>query len=363
MAVRYGRGDLMRIRLDKVASSTRNANLQDWVVVGAKIPATAGTVVAVRVLDEKAVYNQLEDVNGRMMTVHKGDVLAGVLGERRALRGYSGVVPNAVAPGDVLHLLNLGGIIGKCTSANPEVGPPARVEVLGSVQHFPHLGRRIGEAASIFPGPVKPTEQLKPLPPLVLVVGTCMHAGKTRAACTLIRQATARGLSVGAAKVTGVALRRDVLEMEDHGAAWTCSFADAGFPSTCANGVVEVAKGCLNAVAAQDVDLMVVELGDGLMGEYGVRQIMEDKQIQAAAGAIVLAANDPVSAWGGALLLAETGQAASVITGPATDNEAGSVAIRERVEVAVANARSQPDLLAETVLTSLGLLHRAEGAA
>ena len=353
----------MRIRLDKIASSTRNANLQDWVVVADEIPAAPGVVVAVRVLDEKAVYNQLEDVNGRMMTVHKGDVLAGVLGERRALRGYSGIVPEAVKAGDTLHLLNLGGIIGTCTSANPEVGPPARVEVLGAVQHFPQLGRRIGVAASISPGPVTPATKLNALPPMVLVVGTCMHAGKTRAACTLIRQATSRGLRVGATKVTGVALRRDVLEMEDHGAVWTCSFADAGFPSTCADGVVEVAKGCMNAVADQDVDLMVVELGDGLMGEYGVREILECSQVQGATGAIVLAANDPVSAWGGALLLNETGQAPTVITGPATDNSAGSKAIQERVAVEVANARSQPTLLADSVLTALGLTSCVEGAA
>ncbi len=78
----------MRLRLDKVASSTRNANLQPWVVVGDDIPAVPGTVVVVRVLDDKAVYNQLEDVNGRMMSVHRGDVLAGVLGERRALREF-----------------------------------------------------------------------------------------------------------------------------------------------------------------------------------------------------------------------------------------------------------------------------------
>ena len=89
----------MRIRLDKIASSTRNVALQPWVVVGEEVPATAGTVVAVRVLDEKAVYNKLENRDGRMMSIHKGDLVAGVLGERRALRGYSGVVPGTVKKG------------------------------------------------------------------------------------------------------------------------------------------------------------------------------------------------------------------------------------------------------------------------
>ena len=97
----------MRVQLDKIASSTRNVGLHRQVVLGNDIPAKAGTVVVVRVLDEKSVYNKIEDVHGRMMSFHKGDLVAGVLGERRALRGYSGDIPERVAPGDVLHLLPL----------------------------------------------------------------------------------------------------------------------------------------------------------------------------------------------------------------------------------------------------------------
>src|SRR5690606_13505420 len=127
----------------------------------------------------------------------------GVLGTRRALVGYSGSVPQEVRPGDHLHLLNLGGVIGLCDSWNPEFGAPSRVEVLGSILHFPELGRRVGEPASIFPGPVTLSDRLDHLPPVVLVVGTCMHAGKTAAACQLVRHFTRAGLRVGAAKVTG----------------------------------------------------------------------------------------------------------------------------------------------------------------
>jgi hypothetical protein len=42
-----------------------------------------------------------------------------------------------------------------------------------------------------------------------------MHAGKTRAASVLIRSLVEKGYRVGAAKLTGVALRRDALEMQD----------------------------------------------------------------------------------------------------------------------------------------------------
>lgn len=346
----------MRVRLDKIASSTRNAALHARVVVGEEIPAVPGTVVVVRVLDEKAVYNQIEDVHGRMMTVHAGDVVAGVLGAREALRGYSGVVPDSVRPGDVLELLNLGGIIGRCTAWSPDVGPPARVEVLGAVLRFPELGRRVGVPASIFPGPVPMADTLGPLPPVVFIVGSCMHAGKTRAACALVREATRRGLHVAAAKITGVALRRDTLEMLDHGAIQAVSFADAGLPSTTGVDVLGVARGCMRA-AAEEADLLLVELGDGLLGSYGVRDVLAAPDIRAAASAVILAATDPVAAWGGAMLLEQLGLRATVITGPATDNEAGNRAIAENVPgVAIANANRAPKALADAVLGAAGLM-------
>lgn len=337
----------MRLDLDKIASSTRNAALQRSVVVSPLIPAERGVVVAVRVLDEKTVYNEVEDPHGRMMTVHAGDVLAGVLGARRALRGYTGDVPDRVAVGDVLHLLNKGGVIGHCTSHSPIVGPPARVEVLGAILSFPEFGSRMGVPATIHRGPVTARATLGKIPPTLFLVGTCMHAGKTAAACALIRQAVNRGLTVGACKVTGVALRRDTLEMRDHGASVVCTFADAGLPSTCGVDPRPVARGCLQLLADQDVDLIVCELGDGLLGEYGVRPIIE--ALHAHAAGVVLAATDPVAAWGGVQLLRGMGVATSVVTGPATDNAAGAQALVP-LGVPAANARTAASELAATVL-------------
>jgi hypothetical protein len=352
----------MRIHLDKIASSTRNAGLHDHVVVGPEIPAKPGTVVAVRVLDEKTTYNQIEDVHGRLMTYHAGDVVAGVLGARQALRGYSGVVPESVRVGDHLHMLNLGGVIGQCTSANPEVGPPARVEVLGAVMRFPELGRRVGEPANIFPGPVALADRLDPrLPPAVFLVGTSMHAGKTAAACAIVRGATRRGLRVACAKITGVALRRDTLEMIDHGALVAYTFADAGYPSTVGVDVLGAARGCLNMAAKHAVDLLVVELGDGLLGDYGVLDILRAKDLAATAGCMVLAAADPVGAWGGGALLKDVGLFCHVVTGPATDNDAGCNGVTRNMPGTHAlNARKSGDALTDAVLAQLGIQTRAK---
>lgn len=355
----------MRLRLDKIASSTRNANLHRDVIVGAPIPAHAGTVVAVRLLDTKSTYNTVEDVHGRMMRVQAGDVVAGVLGTRQALRGYTGEIPDSVSTGDTLHLLNLGGVIGRCTSWSSEVGPPCRVEVLGAVQHFAQLGRRVGQPASIFPGPVALRDDLPdPMPPVLLVAGTCMSAGKTAAACLLIREATSRGKRVASAKVTGVALRRDSLEMVDHGSVESLTFNDAGFPSTSGVPTARVAKGCMAALLPHRPDLLVVELGDGLLGTYGVDDVLADDAVRGLRGALVLAANDPVAAWGGVQWLARTGWSPAAITGPATDNEAGSARIQELCGIPSLNARSQTARLADAVFARIDgpILGGASGA-
>jgi len=345
----------MRIRLDKIASSTRNVALHRDVVVGGPVPPEAGVVVAVRVLDDKSTYNQIEDPHGRMVVVHKGDIVAGVLGSRQALRGYAGGVPETLAIGDELHLLNLGGVIGRCTSANSEVGPPCRVELLGAIQHFPELGRRVGTAARIFPGPVALADDLPAsMPPIVLVAGTCMHAGKTAAASLLVRAATAAGMTVAATKVTGVALRRDSLEMVDHGATSAVTFCDAGIVSTAGVATPRIAKGCISALAAGNPDLIVVELGDGILGSYGVDDVLADPAIRACRGALLLAATDPVAAWGGVQLLGRTGWRPAVVTGPATDNSSGTDRIEAMCGLPAVNARAETDRFTRIVLEQLG---------
>ena len=70
-----------------------------------------------------------------------------LVGHGRALRGYAGEVPTHVSVGDTIEVLNLGGILGKCTSANPENGNPFKAEVLGAILTFPALGDRIGRPA------------------------------------------------------------------------------------------------------------------------------------------------------------------------------------------------------------------------
>jgi hypothetical protein len=354
------------VLLDKIASVTRSCQLKREVRVSDEIPCEEGVVVAVRVLGDKSVYNQLELPSGRMAQVKRGDVIAGALGHRSALFGYSGHLPLRLAPGDTVHLLNLGGVLGICDAVNPDLGPPFECEVLGAVLHFPYLGERIGVAARIGAGAggaappgldgAAPLVTGSPPVPVVALVGSCMSSGKTAAACALVRHFSHAGLTVDALKATGVSLRRDLLAMEDAGARTTAQFTDLGVVATTPANAPGVTRTLITRLAAGRPDVIVAELGDGLLGAYGVGAILADPEIRAAFSAVVLAANDPVAAWGGVRLLADDyGIVPAAVTGPATDNLVGTRMIEESLRVPAANARTEGDRLARLVLAAAGL--------
>jgi hypothetical protein len=329
-----------RIRLDRIASSTRNAHLAHEVIVGDEIVAAEGYVLAVRLLEDKATYNTVEDLAGRMVSLRAGDILAGTLGARRALRGYAGEVPSRIAAGDIVHVLNLGGILGRCTSVNPEIGPPFNAEVLGAILTFPALGDRIGRPAHIRDGAVPAAERLDARIPVVYVAGTCMNAGKTVAAAELVRGLARGGLRVAAAKLTGVSLMRDALAMQDAGAVAALTFNDVGIATTHPGVTVATAKGIFNRLVAAKPDVIVAELGDGILGEYGVQDILRDPELTALGAAWIMAAPDPVGCWGAQQLMRdEFGLTITAMTGPATDNDVGQSYIRNTLGLPAYNAR------------------------
>jgi hypothetical protein len=346
-----------RIRLDRISSSTKNAALPREVIVGDEIVAQEGYVLAVRVLEDKSSYNTIEDPTGRMLALRAGDVLAGTLGARRALRGYAGIVPERISVGDVLHILNLGGILGVCTSANPDIGPPFRAEVLGAVLAFPELGDRVGRPAHIRDHGIPPADRLESGVPVVYVAGTCMNAGKTVAATELVRGLTRSGLRVAAAKLTGVALMRDALSMLDAGATCALTFNDAGVASTHPGMTVPVAKAIMNRLAAHPSgrpDVIVAELGDGILGDYGVQDILRDPELMGVAAAHVLCAPDPVGCWGVAeLYRKEYGLPITAISGPATDNDVGREYVRTALGIPAYNARREAQQLVDLVREAL----------
>lgn len=346
---------MRNIVVDKIASVAQHNDLGAELRVSPDIPCEEGVLVAVRVLNNKSRYNQLELTSGRMATVNQGDVVVGALGHRKALRGYSGHLPTKLKTSDTIQLLNIGGVLGICDSANPDVGPPFDCEVLGTVLSFPYLGERIGVPARAGADALVDDAAFDPKDvPVIALAGTCMDSGKTAAACAIVGRLRHLGFNVAACKATGVSLRRDVLAMEDAGAGDTMIFSDFGIVTTTADNGPALTRALLTGLAAKSPDVIVLELGDGLLGAYGVEAILSDAAVRDAMTAVVLCANDPVSAWGGTKILRKNFKIEpAIVTGPATDNDVGIQQIDERLSLPAINALSNGVALGDFIAALL----------
>ncbi len=347
----------MKIRANKIGSVVHRLGLGAEIEISRMVDARVGQVLVVRALGEKAVYDVLELTSGRLAHIGKGDVIVGALGRRDALRGFVGHVPDSIKAGDTLNVLNLGGVLGVVTSGTREVGPPLQVEVLGMAVRNGR-GLNIADAAlGTGPEAQQPERSSdatpRQIPPVVVVSGTCMNAGKTYAASEIIARLTQRGYACGGIKLTGVAALRDTLNMADHGAVATASFVDCGIPSTAGyDDMPSIGRQLLHSLGADtntELDVIVAELGDGLIGSYGVDALLGDDEFRSAIKAHVLCASDLVAAWGGIGWMKEQGLAVDLIAGPATDNEVGVEHIRNGMGVPAINARLDPNALVDLV--------------
>jgi hypothetical protein len=136
-------------------------------------------------------------------------LLLGVLGRRRALKGFVGDVPPTLQNGDQLHLLNMGGVIGLCTGHHSSLSDAIKLEVIGLA--CDEAGRVLNIADAALPS----RTTLGDTAPIVMIAGTSMNSGKTYAATELIKQATRAGSRLRSAVDGGCSGPRAVVE-SDH---------------------------------------------------------------------------------------------------------------------------------------------------
>jgi hypothetical protein len=247
----------------------------------------------------------------------------------------------------------MGGVVGKSRSFHKDLGQPIVVEVLG-------MAIRDGRIANLRDAVLPAVETLtgRDIPPLVLVSGTCMNSGKTFVCSQLMQELSKRGKSVHGGKLSGVACRRDTISMEDHGALRTASFIDVGYASTAGlepRAMVEIARNVIAYLADGDPDAIFLELGDGIIGDYGVMPMLEDPELAAHRKLHIFCAGDLVGAWGGHRFLADRGIGIDLFSGPATDSSVGVEYIEGAFGVGAINARLNPERLGEEVERRLGL--------
>jgi hypothetical protein len=333
------------IEIDKIGSATSPLRLsRSLMITPANGAPRAGDVVVVRVLTDSATYNMLELPTGRLAKLNPGDVVVGVLGRRRALKGFVGDVPETIKAGDTLHILSLGGVIGRCSGHHSSLNDAIQVEVLGLATNGGNTSMNIADVAL----PLR--ERLGATAPIVVIAGACMNSGKTYAATEIIQLGTRAGWRVAAAKLSGVACLRDTLNMSDHGAIATASFLDCGLPSTVEMAdLAPVAKAIIARLNESNPDLIVVELGDGILGGYSVESVFEDEELRAAMTALIFCASDYVGAWGGIELFRRRGIDVDLVAGSVTDSKMGEDYIEREFNVPAANVRRNGTKLFEII--------------
>lgn len=303
-----------------------------------------GDVVVGRVVSVNPNYSAMELADATRAELQNGDLVVGALGSRRALRGFSGYSPLMLRRGERISLLNLGGVMGRYLGGHVTLGEPTQVEVLGAV------GRNIREGAL-------PALEPDAVPPIVIVAGTCMNVGKTSAATALVQHAGGR---VGVAKLTGIAALKDTLRFDVAGAARTLSFLDAGWASSI--DMPDPASVARSLVAhLSDCDLIVLELGDAILGPYQADRVLADPWIKSHATGVVLAASDLVAVKGALDLL--TGYRVLAVTGPVTDAMAGVDYVVSSFGLPAVNAMAAGRELYECVCAPLFSAPAARSAA
>ena len=217
-------GQMRTVVVDKIASVAQACGLShEMRVATSDIPCEEGVVLVVRDPEQQVDLQQLELTSGRMAKVEKRRR------HRRRARPPPGAVRllgprarDASRPGDIVQLLNIGGVLGICDSVNPDrasrstAGCSAACCSSRSSASASACRRASATAQLDYDAPLD-THGV----PVVALAGTCMNAGKTAAACAIVSRMRHRGLAVDAFKATGVSLRRDILAMEDAGARRT----------------------------------------------------------------------------------------------------------------------------------------------
>jgi hypothetical protein len=266
-----------------------------------------GDIVLTRV-EQIGKNRRLELINGRAATLHEGDLLAVVYGNRYASHQFEG---HAAANGIFCDLLSMGGLCGLVRSKYATIAEPTKLRSLGAIGNAQGRPLQLGDFALL--RRVSETTQ----PRVIVVCGTSMDAGKTYTAMSLVVGLRRQGERVAAIKLTGTVSGRDTWNLLDAGAHPTLDFVDGGLPSTylCSlESLLRLYRLLLAHIASQDAEFVVVEIADGLLQEE-TAALLQSPAFATSVSEWVLATSDPLAATGGVSVLRDWGIEPLAISG------------------------------------------------
>ncbi|MGD2129185.1 MAG: hypothetical protein PVJ33_13770 [Lysobacterales bacterium] len=303
-------------------SVTRCSNLWNTPFDTTPLPKSGwstGDFVLGRVVGERNRLYECETKSGRMAELVRGDLLIGALGERAAT--LEGVGDWRAATGTLeLDALTSAGLLGRATSISPMLPELMRLDYLG---HVTRNGHKLNMADFVTPAPRRTLDM-----PVILIIGTSMSAGKTTSAKVIIRALSYLGVAVAAAKLTGAARYRDILQFRDAGARYVYDFVDAGLPSTvCPEPVFQEALDLMFAkIADCGMQVLVAEAGASPLEPYNGATVVS--ALRGLARFTVLCASDPYAVLGVQTAYGKELQA-DIVSGPAANTTAAVELVRQ----------------------------------
>ena len=302
----------------KIGSVLKNIENIDVLNISDEINSQQGQLIAVKVISVNPNYNKLELISWRITELTEGDIIIGALGNRIASSGMTGTVPEELNKHDKIHILNLGGVIGSCKDFNILLGPATECVVLGSIIDNSNKQLNLHNFSKI-----KMNKSISQVP-AIAVIGTGIDSGKTTVTSFIIKTLSKYFDKINACKLAGTASQKDLYSYEDNGAFKTSDFVDYGLPSTCMTDK-SVIQDCSSSIInhiSYDADILLMELGDGYHGDYGTKEIIQNKDITNSIEVIIICAYD----ISGAVNIIENLKATNlenkllIISGPVTNN-------------------------------------------
>lgn len=247
-------------------------------------------------------HSSLENVAGRIHTIHNGTRAIFVFGNRYAPDHYEGLVP-AEFPEEV-SLIARSGVIGTLQTKNSLIKDPTTVQILGSVCDAAGVPLNTLSYPVITP---RQTVKKTPRARMILVCGTTMNSGKSSAAASCCWALSTLGYDVRASKITGTASLKDILHMNDAGAGAYADFTYLGYPSTYLlppDDVFHIFDALDLKYANNPKNFWVVELADGIV-QRETAMLLSAARVTSRIHKLVFCATDAFSAIGGLSVLRE----------------------------------------------------------
>ena len=290
--------------------------------------------VLLAAVNELGHHARLESPEGRRAQLYPGDEILVAYGARYAPDQFEAVVPESIGPCD---LVAGGGIAARVLARHSSVKKATSISPLGV------LTDAAGEPLELrrFVLPPRALTECRPHQ-IVAVVGTSMNAGKTTSAASLIRGLVAGGLAVGACKITGTGSGGDIWSMRDAGAAVALDFTDVGYSTTAGAELGQLEANAhllIDRVVAAGVDVVVVEIADGLL-QRETAALLSSARTAQRLDAILLAAADSMGAVMGSSWLRGRGLPLRAVTGLLTSSPLATREAQQQLDVEVIATRT-----------------------